>query len=64
MTRAVSGAGAEDNMKLELENNLTFVPGTAIVTCHVSRVTCDHPLVLHGTFPATYITHPLSKKQQ
>ena len=40
MTRAVSRAGAEDNMKLELENNLTFVPGTAIVTCHVSRVTC------------------------
>ena len=30
--------------------------------CRVSRVTCDHPLALHGTFPATYITHPLSKK--
>ena len=41
VTRAVSGTGAEDNMKLELENNLTFVPGTAIVRCHVSRVYCQ-----------------------
>ena len=56
MTRAVSGTGAEDNMKLELENNLTFVPGTAIVTCHVSRVTTPSLFMAH--FPQlTLHTH-------
>ena len=56
MTRAVSGAGAADNMKLELENNLTFVPGTAIVTCHVSRVTTPSLFMAH--FPqVTLHTH-------
>ena len=56
VTRAVSGTGAEDNMKLELENNLTFVPGTAIVTCHVSRVTTPSLFMAH--FPQlTLHTH-------
>ena len=47
MTRAVSRTGAGDNMKLELENNLTFVPGTATVACHVSRVTTPSLFMAH-----------------